>query len=412
MNARRRARTLGLTAFLALAAVLGGSLAAPSPAFADQYPSWTDVINARNSVAAQQKLINQINDLLKQLESKVAAAQQDLQDKIDVYNAAETKYEATEARYQAQQAITQNLQAQEDAAAQSAADAKQKAADWAAQVVKVPPTDPTLQFFVQSDDAAKVLSAIGVTSRLSEKSQALYDEAVQQQNVADSLGQQAASAEAELQRLAQQAADELDTATAAAQAAQQASDAAQAALADQQAHKEQMAAQLDVLVKKRAVTEADYQAGVEAAAAAAAAAGGSGGVSSAGWIRPAGGFISAYYGYTSGYGFGFHHGIDFANPCGTAIYAAHSGVVTFAGWNGELGYYMIVNNGGGIWTGYGHQLAGGFKVSVGQTVVTGQRIGTVGMTGLATGCHLHFDVYRNGTRIDPKPFLASVGIYV
>ncbi|WP_460207184.1 murein hydrolase activator EnvC family protein [Scytonema sp. NUACC21] len=99
----------------------------------------------------------------------------------------------------------------------------------------------------------------------------------------------------------------------------------------------------------------------------------------------------------------FHAGLDFAASYGSTIRAADSGTVIFAGWYGGYGKAVIVNHGKGITTLYGHSSE--LYVSEGQTVERGQAIAAVGSTGLSTGPHLHFEVRRNGTPVDPLNFL-------
>lgn len=99
----------------------------------------------------------------------------------------------------------------------------------------------------------------------------------------------------------------------------------------------------------------------------------------------------------------FHAGLDFAANYGSTIRAADSGTVIFAGWYGGYGRAVIINHGGGITTLYGH--ASELYVSEGQTVQRGQAIASVGSTGLSTGPHLHFEVRRNGTPVNPGDYL-------
>lgn len=99
----------------------------------------------------------------------------------------------------------------------------------------------------------------------------------------------------------------------------------------------------------------------------------------------------------------FHAGLDFAASYGSTIRAADSGTVIFAGWYGGYGRTVIINHGGGITTLYGH--ASELYVSEGQTVQRGQAIASVGSTGLSTGPHLHFEVRRNGTPVNPADYL-------
>ncbi|MBW4583355.1 MAG: peptidoglycan DD-metalloendopeptidase family protein [Tildeniella nuda ZEHNDER 1965/U140] len=99
----------------------------------------------------------------------------------------------------------------------------------------------------------------------------------------------------------------------------------------------------------------------------------------------------------------FHSGIDFGADYGTAINAADSGTVIFAGWYGGYGNAVIIDHGGGITTLYGHTSE--LYVSEGQTVQRGQAIAAVGSTGLSTGPHLHFEVRQNGDPVDPAAYL-------
>jgi murein DD-endopeptidase MepM/ murein hydrolase activator NlpD len=111
---------------------------------------------------------------------------------------------------------------------------------------------------------------------------------------------------------------------------------------------------------------------------------------------------------TSGFGLRFHpilgfsrmhSGTDLAAPWGSAIYAVADGVVAFVGPHGGHGNYVRLEHGGGTGTGYGHMSR--FAVSSGMRVRAGQVIGYVGSTGLSTGPHLHYEVFRNGVSVDP-----------
>jgi murein DD-endopeptidase MepM/ murein hydrolase activator NlpD len=94
-----------------------------------------------------------------------------------------------------------------------------------------------------------------------------------------------------------------------------------------------------------------------------------------------------------------HAGIDFAAGHGTPIYATSDGQVRFAGRHGGHGNYVRLDHGGGIGTGYAHMSR--IAVSPGNRVRRGQVIGYVGSTGLSTGPHLHYELYRNGRAVNP-----------
>jgi murein DD-endopeptidase MepM/ murein hydrolase activator NlpD len=100
-----------------------------------------------------------------------------------------------------------------------------------------------------------------------------------------------------------------------------------------------------------------------------------------------------------------HTGIDMAAPKGTPVYAAESGVVIVNQWMGGYGNCIIIDHGGGLWTLYGHLLDGSSVVKKGETVKRGEKIAGVGMTGTATGYHLHFEVRKNEEPVNPLPYI-------
>ncbi|AFZ57486.1 peptidoglycan DD-metalloendopeptidase family protein [Anabaena cylindrica FACHB-243] len=99
----------------------------------------------------------------------------------------------------------------------------------------------------------------------------------------------------------------------------------------------------------------------------------------------------------------FHAGLDFAASYGSTIRAADSGIVIFAGWYGGYGKAVIIDHGKSLTTLYGHSSE--LYVTEGQSVQQGQAIASVGSTGLSTGPHLHFEVRRNGSPVDPANYL-------
>jgi len=96
-----------------------------------------------------------------------------------------------------------------------------------------------------------------------------------------------------------------------------------------------------------------------------------------------------------------HTGVDFGAPMGTPILAAGNGKVVMAGFNGGYGLYVKLQHTADIGTGYGHMSRLGPGIKPGVTVRQNQVIGFVGMTGMATGPHLHYEFYRGGHPVNP-----------
>ena len=117
---------------------------------------------------------------------------------------------------------------------------------------------------------------------------------------------------------------------------------------------------------------------------------------------PVSGRITSYFGYrrhpilrfTR-----FHGGVDFGASWGSPIVAAADGQVTGAGWAGGYGRQVRIAHGGGLTTSYSHMSS--IVAEPGSFVRAGQLIGYVGSSGLSTGPHLHYEVLRNGERVNP-----------
>lgn len=183
-----------------------------------------------------------------------------------------------------------------------------------------------------------------------------------------------------------------------------ASEAEQAALAESlQAYKAESEAEYDRISNE--MQDVSNQIAKLSAQSAA-----SGGVPYSGtfvWPTPSCTTTSSVYGYRVHPIYGtvkFHAGEDIPASYGAEILAAASGTVTTAGWVSGYGNYTVIDHGGGTMTAYGHQSS--ILVSVGQYVQQGQVIGYVGSTGNSTGPHLHFEVYQNGSTVDPKSFFS------
>ncbi|SOC08186.1 murein DD-endopeptidase MepM/ murein hydrolase activator NlpD [Ureibacillus xyleni] len=113
-----------------------------------------------------------------------------------------------------------------------------------------------------------------------------------------------------------------------------------------------------------------------------------------------GGYVSSNMGNRWGE---FHRGLDIARPSNYNITASDNGVVTFAGWDGTYGQKIVVDHNNGYETVYAHLSE--IKVSVGQVVPQGSIIGIMGSTGRSTGTHLHFEVHKNGSYVNPLSLL-------
>jgi murein DD-endopeptidase MepM/ murein hydrolase activator NlpD len=424
-----RARTVRVhvSRLLAVLAIIGmvatvSVVASNDAAWAKDYPSWADVLAARNNEAAKQVEIGRVKALIKQNEEAVASTQAVAAQKGEDFQKAQQAYD--EAAFKAEQ-----LQQQADAAKATAAESQKRAGQMAARLARVGGNDVSTTLFFNGDKASDLLSTLGMASKITDQSEGVYAKAVQDQNNAQSRTDQANVAKEALKALAAAAEQAMVEAQAAA-------GAAAAALQKQQDKPATLQAQLATLTSDKIHTEAEYGEGVRvreaaaaalrkkqaeeaaAAAAAAKAAGGGSGGSVGGqisgdWARPAGGYISSNYGARVAPCAGcssFHEGVDLAAGCGAPIYAAHAGTVAYAGLYGGYGNYIRINHGGGITTAYGHIVDGGILVRSGQQVAVGQVIARVGSTGHSTGCHLHFEVRINGTPTNPVSFLSARGI--
>jgi len=98
-----------------------------------------------------------------------------------------------------------------------------------------------------------------------------------------------------------------------------------------------------------------------------------------------------------------HYGVDLSIPLNSPIYAADSGVITIADWYSNYGITIMINHNNGMQTLYGHNNVP--LVEVGDIVNKGDLIALSGSTGKSTGPHLHFEVYLNGSRVDPMPYI-------
>ncbi len=113
-----------------------------------------------------------------------------------------------------------------------------------------------------------------------------------------------------------------------------------------------------------------------------------------------GGYISSQMGQRWGT---VHRGIDIARPSNYNILASDNGVVVAAGNSGSYGNRIVINHNNGYTTLYGHLSS--INVEVGQVVEKGSVIGIMGSTGNSTGTHLHFEVEKDGSLVNPLSYV-------
>lgn len=120
-------------------------------------------------------------------------------------------------------------------------------------------------------------------------------------------------------------------------------------------------------------------------------------------VKPVSGKITSRFGANESIRDHTHKGMDIAAPYGTKIVAAAKGKVTHSGWLGGYGNLIIITHENGIQTYYGH--CSKLYAKVGEEVEAGDTIAAVGSTGFSTGNHLHFEIRKNGSQINPQKYL-------
>jgi len=422
-------RTLALTSLMAAMTLLVTLVSPGVPANAVDYPSWQDLQNAKANTASAAAQVTAIENLIAGLQVQVQETQAAAEKSANELEVAQQEFDDATRR-------AADIQMQADASKATAEAATKQAGQLAAQLYRTGGTDLSVNLFLEGQgdgaDADLLLAKLGNMSKLVERSSDVYDEAQSATNSAQSLGDQAKVAQSERETLRV-------AAEAALAAAQAAAEAAANALAESEAKSVELEQQLQFMRDAQATTTAGYEAGVAerarleairvaaeaaaaraaaaAAAAASASSGGSGGsVSTTGWAVPANGRITGGYGPRSVICSGggqcsgsFHYATDIGTGCGAPIYAANAGVVTWAGRLGTYGNFVKISHGGNVSTGYAHIRNGGYNVRAGQSVSAGQVIAYSGDTGAANGCHLHYEVWIGGNRINPAPFMADRG---
>jgi murein DD-endopeptidase MepM/ murein hydrolase activator NlpD len=397
-GAARRFRVLAATLALALIPALGGIAPSTASVIAD-YPSWEEVVAAQRNEAQAKALRASLESQLQGLQDEAQRTQEEADAKGQIYAEAQQAYDE-------QKVVTDALLAQTAAAQAEADEAYAVAAQVIAEMSKSGGSgDLSPQLFTTPGSPDALLDRLELSRVIGDRYADLYAKAIELRNRADALADQAEVAQGILEEL-----------RIAAEKAFQEAQAAAAAAAEKLAQTErdifEVRKRIEYLSGIREAMTADYNAGIKAQWGENAG----GQISQTGWARPVGGYISSQYGWRINpvtHQRQFHTGVDLAGMgCGATIYAAHSGVVTYAGWYGSWGYYVAIDNRDGTGTGYAHIQAGQIAVRIGQEVDPGQPIARVGSTGQSTGCHLHYIVRVNGNSdiTDPVPFMRNQGI--
>jgi peptidoglycan DL-endopeptidase CwlO len=238
-----------------------GIIAPPVMAATPSYPSWGDVQQAKQNVASQQAMVDQITQLINGLQTSLQAAQTNAEKAGEAYLEAKSALADATTKYNA-------LTNQVAAAQAKAKTSEMRAGLLASHLARTSGMNLSVSLLLNSKnsvDADKLLYELGTMSNLTEQSQNIYAQAVSDKNEVQSLTQQANAAKDQRETLAEAA----QTALAQAQAAQT---NAQNALAAQQQKSTELVSQLASLKNTSAAVEAGYIQGQQAAAAAAAAA--------------------------------------------------------------------------------------------------------------------------------------------
>ncbi|GAA1940485.1 C40 family peptidase [Agromyces allii] len=255
-----RVKPATLFSTVAVGAVAASVAAAGGPAMADpDYPSWSDIEQAKANEQTKQAEIDRVGELLAGLQTAADVAAEASMRADEAWRVAVDERDRAADR-------EQKLAAQADEADAVAEISKMRAGLLAAHLAKTAGNDLSAELVLSGDDATKLLQQLGMASKLGEQANDLYEQATSDRNTADALRAQAADAAAELQRLAALAETRADEAAAAA-------DAANAAVAEQQQRSEELYAQLASLQGTTAQLERERAEGQarEAAAAGAAA---------------------------------------------------------------------------------------------------------------------------------------------
>lgn len=323
--------------------------------------------------------------------AQIDSLQTSLNTVMDEYNNAQSSYEeATALRDEAAQQIEEETARIESLQTELSA--------FAVSMYKQGGSGSFLDVILQSTTFDEFMTSWDVCTTISNRGSALIKEAKQSRKTLE-------EAKVTYEKQSERAEQEMATADEKRQQieATQAALAAEAAKLDAEAA--ELAAQEELAAEAARQAELARQQREEMIASGTA--GGSVLVGSGYFTNPCpDAYNSSGFGYRT-FDNSFHKGLDMAAAEGTPYYAADSGTVMYAtydgGWNGGAGNWVVISHGNGIVTKYMHSSA--VFVSPGQYVERGQNIGLVGQTGEAYGAHLHFQVEVDGVAVNPLNYI-------
>lgn len=419
-----RVALAALTAALTLAGTPGSGSAAPPP---PPNPSDDDLQAGRDTVRSAAERVGVLTNQVVDVGAELTAAQMGLAARYDEVTAALQEKEAARAVADAAQAVADDARAEADAASAQIREAQRQVDEFAAASFRQGSTVGSVAAFLGSDSPedllarAALLDAVG-GSQL-DALDAMRRARVGMANL-DSTARAALEEARATERAAEEAKAAADAAYANAVAAEAAAQRRNAELLARQADLERQLAEAQRTVARlegqrhqfedwqaaqRAAQQAPQPAGQpsrDVAHAHPPAATG-GGLQPGGVVAPTTGRITSTYGPRWG---SIHYGLDIANRIGTPIVSVMDGEVISSGPVRGFGLWVRVRHDNGIITVYGH--IDETLVSVGERVIAGEQIATVGNRGQSTGPHLHFEVHKGGRKIDPLVWLRRSGVSI
>lgn len=421
MSTRGPARAVlaALVVALALTGMPGSASATPPP---PPNPGDEELESGRDDVQSAAERVGVLTNRVAAAGAELAAAQRELATTYDEVTAARREEQATRTVADAAQAVADDARVAVDAAAAQLRKAQRQVDEFAAASYRQGSVVGSVTAFLGSDSReellarAELLNAVG-GSQL-DALDAMHRARVDKANL-DSAARAALQEARARQQAAEQAKAAADAAYASAVAAEAAAQQRNADLLAQQAD---LQSQLAEAKQAMAGLEGqrhrfdDWQEQREAERAAQQAVAGqderpappppaaAAGLRPGDAVFPTTGTITSTYGPRWG---SIHYGLDIANSIGTPIVSVMDGEVISAGPASGFGLWVRVRHDDGSITVYGH--INETLVSVGERVVAGERIATIGNRGKSTGPHLHLEVHQDGRKIDPQVWLRSNG---